>query len=1050
MTEKTRPDIDGSPDMPPLANRVSLLEQEVRALKSELAQLRAHTLLSTAPETPLQSPEIRIAQPFAATNPDFAPKIEEATWDQAPLPTAHGDTVPEAAAELQISPKYQQTFKVDQPFEPLPPSLAERAFGAARDWLLGGNSVVRVGILILFFGVAFLLKYAADNDMLPMEFRVAGVCAGAMALLVLGWRLREKRANYALSLQGAGVGVLYLTVFAATKLYNLVPALAAFPLLVAICALAAGLAILQTAMVLAFTGSAGGFLAPILISSGGGSHVGLFSYYALLNAGIFAIAWYKAWRPLNLLGFVFTFGIATAWGVLRYEPQLLWSTEPFLILFFLMYTAIAMLYAMRRQINLKHYIDGTLLFGTPLATMGLQAALMQDIPFGIAFSAAAMAALYLGLAIWLVRYRERFNLLFESMLALGAIFATLAVPLAFDGQTTSAVWAVEGAALVWLSVRQQHRNGMFCGVLLQFAAGAMFAFGSLQDLTPITLSFLNSRYVGTLLLGLSGAFCGWQLHGRREARDWYPLSEQIGLIAAIWGLAWWIGGGVSEVIYWRLVHSTHNLFSAPEQRALLASLATFAVLTAWLTHFARRALIWPLAERPALALAPVLSALILRSCTLTMPSPLLGLDLVFWMAAIGITYLLLWRQQKDWSDGLLGWMHTLLFLTICIVLATEGYWRLHAYVPEGAWSWSVWACGYGILLAALSTWGWKISWPIMRFQRAYLWWGAIPLALLLWLWSLASIISDGAAVPLPYLPLLNPLDITQLIAILALGLWWQRLRMLRLGFPAFMARHAPVIGYTALATLFMWLNAVLLRTLHHHFNVAYDIAEVLHSLNLQLIFMASWGALILAVVYRAHNERLQRFFLFAAAPLVLVMWLWTFAANLTQSGTLLGRIPLLNPLDLVLMLVYGVAIFWLMRAPRLGISIQPHIKAIKTIAGATMVLWLNAMLLRTLHHWADIPYTLSALGGSTLVQASLSVFWTVLALIIMVIATRRSMRPLWLVGGALLAVIVVKLFLVDLSFVKGIERIFSFIGVGLLLLLIGYVSPLPPKAKEAV
>ncbi|EHP43666.1 hypothetical protein OR16_08191 [Cupriavidus basilensis OR16] len=76
-------------------------------------------------------------------------------------------------------------------------------------------------------------------------------------------------------------------------------------------------------------------------------------------------------------------------------------------------------------------------------------------------------------------------------------------------------------------------------------------------------------------------------------------------------------------------------------------------------------------------------------------------------------------------------------------------------------------------------------------------------------------------------------------------------------------------------------------------------------------------------------------------------------------------------------------------------------------------------------------------------------FWTVLALITMVAATRRGARALWFVGGALLGVTVVKLFLFDLSFVKGIERIISFIGVGVLLLLIGYFSPLPPKEEEA-
>ena len=82
-----------------------------------------------------------------------------------------------------------------------------------------------------------------------------------------------------------------------------------------------------------------------------------------------------------------------------------------------------------------------------------------------------------------------------------------------------------------------------------------------------------------------------------------------------------------------------------------------------------------------------------------------------------------------------------------------------------------------------------------------------------------------------------------------------------------------------------------------------------------------------------------------------------------------------------------------------------------------------------------------------LVQASLSMFWTVLALGVMVFATRRVSRALWFTGAALLGVTVIKLFLFDLSRVTGVERIVSFIGIGVLLLLIGYLSPLPPKGK---
>jgi uncharacterized membrane protein len=85
---------------------------------------------------------------------------------------------------------------------------------------------------------------------------------------------------------------------------------------------------------------------------------------------------------------------------------------------------------------------------------------------------------------------------------------------------------------------------------------------------------------------------------------------------------------------------------------------------------------------------------------------------------------------------------------------------------------------------------------------------------------------------------------------------------------------------------------------------------------------------------------------------------------------------------------------------------------------------------------------------STLVQAALSIFWSVLALCAMMGATRLRVRALWIVGASLMVVVVAKLVLVDLSNTGTVERIVSFIGVGVLMLLIGYISPGPPRTSE--
>ncbi|HEY0295396.1 MAG TPA: DUF2339 domain-containing protein [Bordetella sp.] len=879
-----------------LAVRISRLEQELAQIRLELSQRRP--LSSDA-----QPPSMPVAPDTGALGATTADARAVTATAQATAASSMADAMQANAAP----PDTDNIPATDQP--PLPaavrqPGILERGLAATRDWFLGGNTVVRVGIVVLFFGIAFLLKYAADNDIFPIEFRLAGVALCAIALLVTGWRLRGRRQVYGLVLQGGAVGMLYLVIFAATRLYGLLPSNGALPLMIAVCALSAILAIRQDAPALAFMGSAGGFLAPILLSTGGGSHIMLFGYYALLNAGILGIAWFKAWRPLNLLGFVCTFGIGAAWGATAYQPELFASAESFLLLFFLMYVGVALLYAIRRDLALTHYVDGTLVFGTPLLASLMQARLVYDLPFGLAYSAVALAAFYLGLAVWLRRSHPRLNLLGHTMLALAIIFMTLAIPAAFSGPTTTAVWALEGAAAVWINLRQRRLIALIFGLLLQLGAAFVFLGQAGSDVEAAArMPVLNGEYLATLFIGLAALFSGWRLHGKRESGAWLPWLPQVGIAAAAWGLLWWLGGGLEEIQAFHILHPDMPF------EGIYDAVVLFILLTAWLLWGAQRVLNWPLAKWPAAMLAPALAVL---SVVISMDIPPLS-EVPALPVALALSYLLLHKEERDdLPPRLLDALHTLSFWTLCGLLTVQAFYQMGAWVPEGAWQWSAWAYGYGLALLLLVGPGAGLAWPVQQHSRAYLVWGAAPLALLLWAWSLASVVNDGDASPLFYLPILNPLDVAQLLAALAVANWMKRL------------------GSTTSC-------------------------------------LAQYGA------------------------------------------------------------------------------------KLRAAAALTGFIWLNAVLLRTLHHWSGVDYRLEALGASTLVQASVSVFWTICALATMIMATRRAGRTPWFAGACLLAITIVKLFLFDLSYLAGVSRIVAFIGIGLLLLLIGYFSPLPPKqaATEA-
>ncbi|MCF6194003.1 MAG: DUF2339 domain-containing protein, partial [Kangiellaceae bacterium] len=436
--------------------------------------------------------------------------------------------------------------------KPKKPDIIDKVTQLVTNYFTQGNLVVRVGAVILFFGVAFLLKYAAENSNLSMQTRLIAVAVSAILLLAFGWKLKDKRQGYGLILQGAAVGILYLTLFAAFRLYDMLPPTMAFTFMFLFSALTMLLAVLQNSRALATLSISGGFLAPVLTSTGAGSHVALFGYYAILNLSIFAVAWFKSWRLLNLIGFAFTFIIGAAWGVTKYAPEDFSTTEPFLILFFLLYTAIAVLFSVKQKPSLKGYVDGTLIFGLPLVCFSLQAAMVQEIEFALAWSSFATGAFYLSLAYFILKGKNDYlKVIAEAFVALGIIFVSLVIPFALDGEWTAASWAIEGAGLIWIGLKQKRWFAKYFGALIQAAGGSIFLLDILSH-SGSNQTFFNSTLLGIFFVATASLFSSYQIwHKRNELKRFEKPSHVLFLI---WGLLWWYLGGISEIAS----HSQHG------------------------------------------------------------------------------------------------------------------------------------------------------------------------------------------------------------------------------------------------------------------------------------------------------------------------------------------------------------------------------------------------------------------------------------------------------------------------------------------------------------
>ncbi|XID75343.1 DUF2339 domain-containing protein [Alkanindiges sp. WGS2144] len=875
-----------------LIQKVNHLEQFLTAV----AKHSASTSQPVQPPQPASAEQINI--PIEPDNHQVVPEgiqanepVNSQPVTSQPLPTK--------------SPLWQDKKQVRKPaarpgLEPDEHSLnvVTSIWQSLLQWFRGGNAIVRVGVMVLLVGVVLLLRLANDLFIIPIEVRLGVVAFGGVALTLLGLKLRLKRRSYAMSIQGAGLAIIYFTLFAAFRLYEVLPASLTFALLAVLAGVSAGLALMQNALPLAVLAFGGGFLAPLLTSTGSNNLVGLFSYYLLLNLALAWLAHYKTWKVLNVLGAFMTFGVAGYLGFNSYENHMRWPLEILLLAHLALYLFIVVRYSQQlvaaqetqtEPADSLAAVDSTLLFGVPLMGFALQAGLLHDIPYALAFSSAVLSAIYLWLGYKLFYHNKKLVLLTEGVLALGVGFMALVIPLALEAQWTAMGWAVQGTALVWLGKRQSRVWSIRFGILLQvltlFALAWAYIMVGRYIVLPLAV-YTVALYICAVLL--------------RSAQSAQVLAATQPLLLRQWLQPSFI------LLVWAFAASQFMLVLL-EQKAGYQSF--------YWPFFALQSSFYPLG---------------------------------FALISLAASWHMRWLQLKGLLTVILAG------LTLHAGLIWLNYASLAAYKYVLLWV----IAGYGLL-------GYLLIHYLNRHQLGS------RVAQFIWLTGLLIHSSS------------------------ALQLYWPEQ-------PVVAAIILPLVILT-----WLWYGSPRLDL--------FNTPRLLQDLSL---------------------------------PASVCLLLWMVVASLDSSGQVFGLpyIPLVNLLDICL-LVAGFVAYQLMRLVPIG-WMRIEQRGGQAVLGLAAFIGLTGLIIRTLHQWAGTPLWLYGAWHNDLVQTSLTIVWSLCALVLTGLASRYAWREVWLVGIVLLVVVVAKLLLIDLSNAATLARIISFIGAGLMMLLIGYIAPLPPVTSQ--
>lgn len=383
---------------------------------------------------------------------------------------------------------------------------------------IGAQWLNRVGIIAVLIGVSFFLKYAFEGGWIGPAQRVwIGLFAGIALVIWSEWfRVRNYRF-FSFSLKALGLGILYLSLWAAFQVYELISWALAFAAMIVVTVSTAVLALWQDAEILALFALVGGFITPVLLYTGQNRALQLFTYLALLDVATLFMAASRSWRRLLLFSLVATFTLYCSWYFAFYELEQRALTLSFATLFFAIF-AIAPLWTTRSRAELAPHSNISII--TAALNAGayffeVYVVLRHTEKAAAALCALALAGVYLAFADIFRRAGGQGTSMRHLYLALSSAFVTLAIAIEFSSYWISIAWFLEAAALMTVGFWKR-------SAFVRWQALALIAL-TIAKVFALDIWRLHREYrivsfvlLGILLLGVSFVY----------QRDWLKLSAR--------------------------------------------------------------------------------------------------------------------------------------------------------------------------------------------------------------------------------------------------------------------------------------------------------------------------------------------------------------------------------------------------------------------------------------------------------------------------------------------------------------------------------------------
>lgn len=404
----------------------------------------------------------------------------------SPSVSVPAQSTPQAPVSIPVP---QKPISISSFIPKAEPSAITHSDGT--EFAVGAKLFTAIGVIALFIGVGFFLRYAIQNNWINEPMRVMLGITFGLIVAGTGHFLKRKYESYGLTLVGGGVGIIYLSVYAAYAFYGLITLPIAFVILAIVTALGAALSVYYNSLPLISYSLVGAFFIPLLLPMSDSVHT-LFVYLLILNIGVLLIARYKIWPGLTAGSLIGTTLISLNWVGL-YGRSMVAETLMYLTVIYLVYIVTTIINYIRRDRNYRG-VDGFILYAVPTAYFILSANVLEDqqeisillLGMGIFY---AIGAILLRVAL---KHEGEITKLSNIMLVIASIGFVGATALHFEGSTLTIFWALEAVAMFAIGIVLNTRANRMAAIILAFLT-VLRALVSDMVITSAADPFFNER-----------------------------------------------------------------------------------------------------------------------------------------------------------------------------------------------------------------------------------------------------------------------------------------------------------------------------------------------------------------------------------------------------------------------------------------------------------------------------------------------------------------------------------------------------------------------------